>query len=143
MKRVYFLLAITAFGINAFGQKTIDQKVSELLSKMTLEEKVGQLVQYSGFEYATGPQNSNSANVLNEIKQGKVGSMLNVAGAGETRKFQELALQSRLRIPLLFGQDVIHGYRTTFPVNLGQAASWDLALIEKSERIYCFFCPIS
>lgn len=135
MKRVYFFMAITAFGINAFGQKTNDQKVSELLSKMTLEEKVGQLVQYSGFEYATGPQNSNSANVLNEIKQGKVGSMLNVAGAGETRKFQELALQSRLKIPLLFGQDVIHGYRTTFPVNLGQAASWDLALIEKSERI--------
>ncbi|MCS3869683.1 beta-glucosidase [Chryseobacterium ginsenosidimutans] len=135
MKRVYFLLAITAFGMNAFGQKTIDQKVSELLSKMTLEEKVGQLVQYSGFEYATGPQNSNSANVLNEIKQGKVGSMLNVAGSEETRKFQELALNSRLRIPLLFGQDVIHGYRTTFPVNLGQAASWDLGLIEKSERI--------
>lgn len=135
MKRVYFLLAITAFGMNAFGQKTIDQKVSELLSKMTLEEKVGQLVQYSGFEYATGPQNSNSASVLNEIKQGKVGSMLNVAGAGETRKFQTLALQSRLKIPLLFGQDVIHGYRTTFPVNLGQAASWDLGLIEKSERI--------
>jgi len=135
MKRVYFLLAITAFGMNAFGQKTIDQRVSELLAKMTLEEKVGQLVQYSGFEYATGPQNSNSATVLNEIKQGKVGSMLNVAGAEETRKFQELALKSRLKIPLLFGQDVIHGYRTTFPVNLGQAASWDLGLIEKSERI--------
>ncbi len=135
MKRVYFLLAFTAFGISAFGQKTIDQKVSELLSKMTLEEKVGQLVQYSGFEYATGPQNSNSANVLNEIKQGKVGSMLNVAGAEETRKFQELALKSRLKIPLLFGLDVIHGYRTTFPVNIGQAASWDLNLIEKSERI--------
>lgn len=135
MKRIYFLLAFTAFGLNLFGQKTIDQKVSELLSKMTLEEKVGQLVQYSGFEYATGPQNSNSASVLNEIKQGKVGSMLNVAGAEETRKFQELALKSRLRIPLLFGQDVIHGYRTTFPVNLGQAASWDLGLIEKSERI--------
>ncbi|KUJ56089.1 beta-glucosidase BglX [Chryseobacterium aquaticum] len=135
MKKIYFILAFTAFGFNAFGQKTIDEKVSELLSKMTLEEKVGQLVQYSGFEYATGPQNSNSANVLNEIKQGKVGSMLNVAGAQETRKFQELALKSRLKIPLLFGQDVIHGYRTTFPVNLGQAASWDLKLIEKSERI--------
>ncbi|KNB60432.1 beta-glucosidase BglX [Chryseobacterium sp. Hurlbut01] len=135
MRRLYFILAFTAFGFNAFGQKTIDQKVSELLSKMTLEEKVGQLVQYSGFEYATGPQNSNSANVLNEIKQGKVGSMLNVAGVQETRKFQELALKSRLKIPLLFGQDVIHGYRTTFPVNLGQAASWDLKLIEKSERI--------
>lgn len=135
MKRLYFILAFTVFGINAFGQKTNDQKASELLSKMTLEEKIGQLVQYSGFEYATGPQNSNSANVLNEIKQGKVGSMLNVAGAQETRKFQELALKSRLKIPLLFGQDVIHGYRTTFPINLGQAASWDLKLIEKSERI--------
>lgn len=135
MKKISFFLLLSAFGMHAYGQKTVDQKVSELLSKMTLEEKVGQLVQYSGFEYATGPQNSNSANVLNEIKQGKVGSMLNVAGALETRKFQELALKSRLKIPLLFGQDVIHGYRTTFPVNLGQAASWDLGLIEKSERI--------
>ncbi len=61
--------------------------------------------------------------------------MLNVAGSEETRAFQKLAMQSRLKIPLLFGQDVIHGYRTTFPVNLGQAASWDLGLIEKSERI--------
>ncbi|MEI3790874.1 MULTISPECIES: glycoside hydrolase family 3 N-terminal domain-containing protein [unclassified Chryseobacterium] len=135
MKKTYFLLAIAALGINIHGQKTIDQKVAELLSKMTLEEKVGQMVQYSGFEYATGPQQSNSAAVLEEIKKGKVGSMLNVAGADETRAFQKLAQQSRLKIPLLFGQDVIHGYRTTFPVNLGQAASWDLAMIEKSERI--------
>ena len=135
MKRVYFLLAFSALGLNAYGQKTIDQKVAELLSKMTLEEKVGQMVQYSGFEYATGPQKSNSAAVLEEIKKGKVGSMLNVAGSEETRSFQKLAMQSRLKIPLLFGQDVIHGYRTTFPVNLGQAASWDLTMIEKSERI--------
>lgn len=135
MKKAYFLLAVAALGINVCGQKTIDQKVAELLSKMTLEEKVGQMVQYSGFEYATGPQQSNSAAVLEEIKKGKVGSMLNVAGAGETRAFQKLAQQSRLKIPLLFGQDVIHGYRTTFPVNLGQAASWDLDMIEKSERI--------
>ncbi|KXH81057.1 beta-glucosidase BglX [Chryseobacterium kwangjuense] len=135
MKKAYFLLAIAGLGINAYGQKTIDQKVTELLSKMTLEEKIGQMVQYSGFEYATGPQKSNSAAVLEEIKKGKVGSMLNVAGAGETRAFQKLAQQSRLKIPLLFGQDVIHGYRTTFPVNLGQAASWDLGMIERSERI--------
>ncbi|MDW9379593.1 beta-glucosidase BglX [Chryseobacterium sp. JV558] len=135
MKRVYFLLAFSALGMNAYGQKTIDQKVAELLSKMTLEEKVGQMVQYSGFEYATGPQQSNSAAVLEEIKKGKVGSMLNVAGSEETKAFQKLAMQSRLGIPLLFGQDVIHGYRTTFPVNLGQAASWDLGMIEKSERI--------
>lgn len=135
MKKAYFLLAFATFGMNAFGQKTIDQKVSELLSKMTLEEKIGQLMQYSGFAYATGPQNSNSATVLEEIKKGKVGSMLNVAGVEETKSFQKLALESRLKIPLLFGQDVIHGYRTTFPVNIGQAASWDLGLIEKSERI--------
>jgi len=135
MKKAYFLLAVAALGMNVHGQKTIDQKVADLLAKMTLEEKVGQMVQYSGFEYATGPQQSNSAAVLEEIKKGKVGSMLNVAGADETRAFQKLAQQSRLKIPLLFGQDVIHGYRTTFPVNLGQAASWDLAMIEKSERI--------
>ncbi|RNA62273.1 beta-glucosidase BglX [Chryseobacterium nematophagum] len=135
MKKASFLLVMGILSINTFGQKTIDQKVSELLSQMTLNEKVGQLVQYSGFEYATGPQNSNSATVLEEIKQGRVGSMLNVAGGKETRNFQKLALQSRLKIPLLFGQDVIHGYRTTFPVNLGQAASWDLGLIEQSERI--------
>lgn len=135
MKRVYFLLAFSALGMSVYGQKTTDQRVAELLSKMTLEEKVGQMVQYSGFEYATGPQHSNSATVLEEIKKGKVGSMLNVAGAEETRAFQKLAMQSRLKIPLLFGQDVIHGYRTTFPVNIGQAASWDLGMIEKSERI--------
>ncbi|ROH99587.1 glycoside hydrolase family 3 N-terminal domain-containing protein [Chryseobacterium daecheongense] len=134
MKKLFFII-LSLSSVSAFSQKTIDQRVSELLSKMTLEEKVGQLVQYSGFEYATGPQNSNSATVLEEIKKGKVGSMLNVTGAEETIAFQKLALQSRLKIPLLFGQDVIHGFRTTFPVNLGQAASWDLGLIEKSERI--------
>ena len=105
------------------------------MSQMTLEEKAGQLNQYSGFKYATGPQNSNSATVLEQIKSGKVGSMLNVTGVEETRNFQKLALQSRLKIPLLFAQDVIHGFRTTFPINLGQSASWDMNLIEKSERI--------
>lgn len=134
MKKLFFII-LSLSSVSAFSQKTIDQRVSELLSKMTLDEKVGQLVQYSGFEYATGPQNSNSATVLEEIKKGKVGSMLNVTGTEETIAFQKLALQSRLKIPLLFGQDVIHGFRTTFPVNLGQAASWDLGLIEKSERI--------
>ncbi|RZJ31906.1 MAG: glycosyl hydrolase, partial [Chryseobacterium sp.] len=128
-------LLLLIFGISIAAQKSIDQKVTELISRMTLEEKAGQLVQYSGFEYATGPQNSNSKKVLEEIKQGKVGSMLNVTGAEETRAFQKLALESRLKIPLIFGQDVIHGFRTTFPINLGQAASWDLEMIERSERI--------
>jgi len=121
--------------VNGFSQKSIDQKVSGLMSKMTLEEKIGQLNQYSGFEYATGPQNNNSAMILEQIRTGKVGSMLNITGVDETRNFQKLALQSRLKIPLLFAQDVIHGFRTTFPINLGQSASWDLEMIEKSERI--------
>ena len=123
MKKFSLSFLLLIFGISISAQKSIDQKVTELLSKMTLEEKAGQLVQYSGFEYATGPQNSNSKKVLEEIKQGKVGSMLNITGAEETRDFQKLALKSRLKIPLFFGQDVIHGYRTTFPINFGQAAS--------------------
>ena len=135
MKKYSLSFLLLIFGISISAQKSIDQKVTELLSKMTLEEKAGQLVQYSGFEYATGPQNSNSKKVLDEIKSGKVGSMLNVTGAEETKAFQKLALESRLKIPLIFGQDVIHGFRTTFPINLGQAASWDLEMIEKSERI--------
>ena len=111
-----FLLLI--FGISISAQKTIDQKVTELLSKMTLEEKAGQLVQYSGFDYATGPQNSNAKRVLEEIKNGKVGAMLNVTGAEETKAFQKLALESRMKIPLLFGQDVITDSEQRFQLTL-------------------------
>jgi beta-glucosidase len=70
-----------------------------------------------------------------DIRSGKVGSMLNIKGVAETRRIQALALQSRLKIPLLFGLDVIHGYQTVFPVPLGEAASWDLRAIEESARI--------
>ena len=126
MKKYSLSFLLLIFGISISAQKSIDQKVTELLSKMTLEEKAGQLVQYSGFEYATGPQNSNSKKVLDEIKSGKVGSMLNVTGAEETKAFQKLALESRLKIPLIFGQDVIHGFRTTFQLILvrPQAGIW-------------------
>lgn len=96
-------------------QQTIDQKVNDLLKKMTIEEKVGQLNQYTGDNQATGPITINP-NKQAEIKQGLIGSMLNVIGTKYTRGYQELAMQSRLKIPLLFGQDVIHGYKTTFPL---------------------------
>ncbi|GAA4318717.1 beta-glucosidase BglX [Mucilaginibacter gynuensis] len=112
----------------------VDVKVKTLLAKMTLEEKIGQLNQYTGDNDATGPVSKNN-NKLEQIKQGKVGSMLNVRGAKDTRQIQEAAMQSRLKIPLLFGQDVIHGYRVTFPVPLAEAASWDLGAIELSARI--------
>ncbi len=115
-------------------QETIDQKVNALLKKMTIEEKIGQLNQYTGDNSATGPITINP-NKQAEIKAGLVGSMLNIIGTKYTRQYQELAMQSRLKIPLLFGQDVIHGYKTTFPIPLAEAASWDLQAIELAARV--------
>jgi beta-glucosidase len=116
------------------SSEQIDEKVNILLSKMTLEEKIGQLNQYTSDKDATGPV-SKSGNKLEEIKQGKIGSMLNVRGAEDTRIVQEAAMQSRLKIPLLFGLDVVHGYRVTFPIPLAEAASWDMDAIELSARV--------
>ncbi|MFV7235054.1 glycoside hydrolase family 3 N-terminal domain-containing protein [Flavobacterium sp. ZB4R12] len=132
-KIVTTALLLTCF-IGFSQQKTIDQKVEALLKRMTLEEKIGQLNQYTGDNAATGPITINP-NKQSEIKAGLIGSMLNVLGTQHTRQYQELAMQSRLKIPLLFGQDVIHGYKTTFPLPLAEAASWDLAAMELSARI--------
>lgn len=111
-----------------------DRFVEDLLQKMTLEEKIGQLNQLSGDYRQTGP-NRVSADKIAEIEKGALGSVLNVFGAETTRKLQEHALKSRLGIPLVFAQDVIHGFRTTFPIPLAEAASWDLEVIERSARI--------
>lgn len=112
----------------------VEDRVRDLLAQMTVEEKVGQLVQYSSRGALTGP--ASEAELVPALKAGGVGSMLNVTGAAGTRELQKLAVESsRLRIPLLFGLDVIHGYRTIFPIPLGTAASWDLARIEQAERI--------
>ncbi|WP_433765262.1 glycoside hydrolase family 3 N-terminal domain-containing protein [Flavobacterium ginsenosidimutans] len=134
MKKV---TTITLFMLSLFAsaqQQTIDQKVDDLLKKMTIEEKIGQLNQYTGDNQATGPITINP-NKQAEIKAGLIGSMLNVIGTKYTRGYQELAMQSRLKIPLLFGQDVIHGYKTTFPLPLAEAASWDLEAIELAARV--------
>lgn len=132
-KIVTTTLLLTCF-ITFSQQKTIGQKVDALLNRMTLEEKIGQLNQYTGDNAATGPITINP-NKQSEIKTGLIGSMLNVLGTQHTRQYQELAMQSRLKIPLLFGQDVIHGYKTTFPIPLAEAASWDLDAMELSARI--------
>lgn len=128
----FIILLVTFLGFSQTN--TIDQKVTELLNKMTLEEKIGQLNQYTNDANLTGPLVVNP-NKEKEIKGGLLGSMLNVNGADRTRKYQELAMQSRLKIPLLFGLDVIHGYKTTFPIPLAEAASWDLQAMEQSARI--------
>lgn len=130
-----FTACITAGTHDVFAQKkTLDQRVDSVLKLMTLDEKIGQLNQYSSKEEVTGPE-SDKSNLVQEIKAGKVGSMLNVRGADRTRRTQELAMQSRLKIPMLFGQDVIHGYKVTFPIPLAEVASWDLPAIELGSRV--------
>ena len=104
------------------------------MAKMTLEEKIGQLNQYNDDITATGPI-TKDADKAGQVRAGKLGSILNAIGAKNTKNWQDQAMQSRLKIPLLFGQDVIHGFRTTFPIPLGETATWDMNLIEKSARI--------
>jgi len=134
MKKLLTVLFLVTGFIGFAQQKSIDQRVEELMKKMTLEEKIGQLNQYTGDNTVTGPLTINP-NKQQEIKEGKIGSMLNVIGWKYTRQYQELAMQSRLKIPLLFGLDVIHGHKTTFPLPLAEAASWDLKAMELSARI--------
>lgn len=113
----------------------IEQKIDSLLALMTLEEKVGQLNQYSIGEEMTGPSESQSwANQRYEMLiSGKVGSVLNLLGAETTRKMQQQVVEkSRLGIPLLFAYDVIHGYQTIFPIPLAEAAAWDAELARKT-----------
>jgi len=113
---------------------TVEERVRDLLGRMTLEERVGQLVQYSSRDDMTGP--SSASSIMPLLRAGGIGSMLNVTGVDGTRKWQQIAVESsRLHLPLLFGLDVIHGYRTIFPIPLASAASWDLARIERAERI--------
>lgn len=108
--------------------------VSELMSRMTVDEKIYQLVQFTSDGTTTGPKTGD--NFITQIQQGKVGSILNATGAKETREIQRINLEnSRLKIPLLFGYDVIHGYKTIFPINLGMASSFDTKAVELAARI--------
>ena len=130
---------LNAYNVNAQEQnQDMETFINDLLSKMTLEEKVGQMNQYTGFFDVTGPAPDQGNNKLKyeQIKNGFVGSMLNVKGVDEVRKMQELAVEnSRLGIPMVFGYDVIHGHKTIMPIPLGESASWDLELIKKSAQI--------
>ena len=121
-------------GLTVNNPKTNEQRADSVLQLMTLDEKIGQMNQYNGDWEATGPI-TRDGDKQNQIRKGMLGSILNVTGVEHTKELQEMAMQSRLRIPLLFGQDIIHGYRTTFPIPLGEAASWDLEAIGLSARI--------
>ncbi|MFN0175595.1 MAG: glycoside hydrolase family 3 N-terminal domain-containing protein, partial [Saprospiraceae bacterium] len=151
LKPLVLLGLILATGLLAFGlgrqaeqappsskAAVIEAKIDSLLQLMTLEEKIGQMVQYTGYAELTGPGKKEGSNLEkhNQIKQGRVGSMLNLVNVASTREAQELAVKnSRLGIPMIFGYDVIHGFKTMFPIPLGEAASWDLDAMQLSASI--------
>ncbi|MEO1518411.1 MAG: beta-glucosidase BglX [Bacteroidota bacterium] len=115
----------------------IEARVDSLMALMTLQEKIGQLTQYNGSWDVTGPvPEGGNKRKYDQIKNGDVGSMLNVLSVEGTRKMQQLAVEnSRLGIPMIFAYDVIHGYKTMFPLPLAEAASWDITAIERSAAI--------
>ena len=143
MKIRFAILLVTLFGmVSSFAQKskkltTIAPKeifVSDLLSKMTLEEKIGQLNLPTSGDITTGQ--ANSSNIAKKIEEGNVGGLFNIKSVHKIREVQKIAIEkSRLKIPLLFGMDVIHGYETTFPIPLGLSTSWNLDLIKRSAQI--------
>ncbi|MGB0769869.1 MAG: beta-glucosidase BglX [Flavobacteriaceae bacterium] len=136
-----FFTIISFFVFNSCDSKsklsTVDERVNTLLTQMTLEEKIGQMNQYSSFWDVTGPapKEGSAAVQFEQLKNGLVGSMLNVHGVENVYKLQKIAVEeTRLGIPLIFGFDVIHGYKTITPIPLAEAASWDLEAIELSAK---------
>ena len=131
------LWAILLF-IPSYAQKGSDPKmnqfISNLMGKMTLDEKIGQLNLSGAGDITTGE--TTSSDIHQKIREGKVGGLLNIKSVSKIRAVQMIAVEeSRLKIPLLFGMDVIHGYQTIFPIPLGLSCSWDMKLIEQSARI--------
>lgn len=119
---------------NSGGDQKMNAFIDDLMGKMTLEEKLGQLNLPASGDIITGAGSNN--NIVDKIKEGKVGGLFNIKSAEKIRAVQQIAVeQSRLKIPLLFGMDVIHGYQTVFPIPLGLSCSWDMVAIEKSARI--------
>ena len=134
MKRTLSLALLAALVIGCAPKSGMDRFVSDLMSRMTLEEKIGQLNLPVAGTIVTGE--GKSVDVDERIAAGEVGGLFNVKGAAEIRKYQQIAVErSRLGIPLLFGMDVIHGYETTFPIPLGLACTWDMAAVEESAHI--------
>jgi beta-glucosidase len=119
---------------NAQTDSKMNSYIADLMKKMTLDEKIGQLnLLTAGAGIPTGA--AVNTDVEQKIKDGKIGGLFGISGVDKIRRAQEIAVtSSRLKIPLLFGSDIIHGYRTTFPIPLALASSWDMTMIEKTAR---------
>ena len=134
-------ICIVFSGLNLFSQKNKitelkpkDIFIKELISKMTVDEKIGQLNLPSSGDITTGQ--AQSADIAKKIQEGSVGGLFNIKSVAKIKEVQKIAVEkSRLKIPLIFGMDVIHGYETTFPIPLGLSSSWDMKLIEQTARI--------
>ncbi len=141
----YFLVAVLFFTFSSqvvFGQHKpavnsslkMNAFINALLKRMTIDEKIGQMTQYTSEMALTGP--SIRAGYKSDIQQGLVGSIFNAYTPAYTRQLQQLAVEgTRLKIPLLFGYDVIHGHKTIFPIPLGESSSWDMKVMEKSAQV--------
>jgi beta-glucosidase len=138
------IVIVLGFSFFGYSQKkgtkksvTIKPKtefVAELMANMTVDEKIGQLNLPTSGDITTGA--ANSSDVAKNIEEGKVGGLFNIKSAQKIKEVQKIAVEkSRLKIPLLFGMDVIHGYETTFPIPLGLSCTWDIKLIERSAQI--------
>lgn len=126
--------AVTAMATPQADKDKMDQFIDNLMGKMTLQEKIGQLNLPVSGEIVTGQ--AKSSDVVGKIRKGQVGGLFNVKGVENIREVQKIAVeQSRLKIPLLFGMDVIHGYETVFPIPLALSCSWDMEAIKESARI--------
>lgn len=131
------LLGCAALFMNAQSQSKdlkMDRFIGDLMSKMTIDEKIGQLNLPGSGDIVTGQ--AKNSDIAGKIKRGQVGGLFNIKGVEKIRDVQRVAVEeSRLGIPLIFGMDVIHGYETVFPIPLGLSCSWDMEAIEKSARI--------
>ena len=133
MKKLYLLKICLLITLFAAAQQNKNTFITSLIQRMTLEEKIGQLNLLTSDMDVTGP--FMKAGYKKDIEAGLCGSIFNAYTPQYTRQLQEMAMKTRLRIPLLFGYDVIHGHKTIFPIPLGEACTWDMALLEKSARI--------
>ena len=138
MKRIHLTIVGIMFVLIGFAQGNKDAKmhqfVNTLMSKMTLEEKLGQLNLPASSDFVTGAVSS--SDIADKVKAGKVGGVFNIRSVTKIKELQQFAVNnSRLHIPLLFGMDVIHGYKTIFPIPLGMSATWDMELVERSASI--------
>lgn len=119
---------------SSLNDSVAEPKIDALLHQMTLEEKVGQLVQYSAGQ-PTGP-GTGRTDYNDMLQKGEIGALFNITNAHDSNAFQRIAVEkSRLRIPIVFGLDVIHGFRTEFPIPLGLASTWDPEIVQKAARV--------